>query len=134
MKQIPIETILEGGLTFEDFAKVFENTDAMNAIDFSALNSEFISNLDPATVTQFEQSMDALVQAGESLQQVFNSEITLSNFVGVATDFLDAFDRLDDVFGFSTGTSAIIREVLLWTSLLTEKVLYFYEHINGRID
>jgi len=130
LKQIPIETILEGGLTAEDFAKVFENTDAMAGIDFSALNQEFIANLDNNTIAQFEQAMDAMVDAAASIQEVFDSEITLSNFVGVVTDILDAFDRLDGVFGFSTGTTDIIRDILMWTSVVVEKALYAFENYH----
>jgi len=130
IKTIPIEQIAEGGLTPEDMAAIFVDNAAFDAIDWAAMEQEFINGLPADMVAKFEQSMEAFLHAVDSIQQVFDSEITMSNFVGVFTDVIDAFAQMDDVFGFSQGTTAALRDVLLYTSMISEKALYVYEHFQ----
>jgi arabinogalactan endo-1,4-beta-galactosidase len=62
LQQIPLETILEGGLTADDLALVFADQATFAAIDFTAMQNEFISGLDVDTVAQLNQAMEAFVQ------------------------------------------------------------------------
>merc|ERR1740137_88840 len=133
LKQIPLEDIMEGGLTADDFAIIFQDNSAFDAIDFSGLNNEIISNMDPATIASFEQGMDAFRQAAESLQDIFDSEITIYNFVAVITDTIDGLARLDGIFGFTSGSMSVVRDVLFWMSLATEKVLFVIENYQDYI-
>ena len=57
-----METILEGGLTPEDLALIFADQDTFAAIDFTALSSEFVANLDAPSITQLDQAMEAFAQ------------------------------------------------------------------------
>ena len=132
MKQIPIETILEGGLTPEDFATIFANTAAFDAINFESLNAEMISGLDTTQLANYEQGMDAFAQAADAIQDIFSSEITIYNFVAVITDTLDAITKLDAAYGLTSGSTAVIKDVLLWISLITEKVLFVFENYQGK--
>jgi len=131
LQQVPIETLLEGGLTSDDLITVFTNEVAngtFDDIDFSALSAEFTAGLDTTALNDFNEAMDAFVQATDSIQNIFSSEITIYNFVAVMTDTLDAVTRLDDVYGFMGGNMAIAQEALFWTSLLVEKGLFFMEN------
>ena len=132
MKQIPIETILEGGLTPEDFATIFANTAAFDAINFESLNAEMISGLDSTQLANYEEGMDAFAQAADAIQDIFSSEITIYNFVAVITDTLDGLTKLDAAYGLTSGTTSVIRDVLLWVSLVTEKVLFVFENYQGK--
>jgi len=128
LRQIPLENILEGNLTADDFAMVFENNPAFDNIDFSAMNQEIIANLDPSALGNFEQSMDAFTQLAGSVQNIFNAEITVYNFVAVLTDAVDALSRMNDAFpGMIGGNMAIAYDALFWVSLAAEKAIFFFE-------
>jgi len=131
LQQVPIETLLEGGLNSDDLITVFQSSVAngtFDDIDFSGLTAEFTNNLDATALNDLNEAMDAFVQATESIQNIFASEITIYNFVAVMTDTLDAVTRLDDIYGFMGGNMAVAQEALFWVSLLTEKALFFIEN------
>jgi len=75
--------------------------------------------------------MDSMLQVAGSVQELFDSEITISNFVGVFTDVIDAASRMNGIYGTTSETTRILQQVLLWGSLLTEKALYFWENYQG---
>lgn len=131
LQQIPLETILEGGLTADDLALVFADQATFAAIDFTAMQNEFISGLDVDTVAQLNQAMEAFVQATESLQKIFDSEISIYNFVAVITDTADAVSRLDDIYGFAGANMAMVYDAIFYISLASEKALFI---IENRLD
>jgi len=127
LQSIPIETILEGDLTADDMVVIFQDSAIFADMDFSGLSSELISSLDDSSLGSFNQSMDAFVEAADSLQNIFNSEITIYNFVAVFTDIVDAVPLLNDAFGFSSGTMDILTEILFYVSTISEKVIFLME-------
>lgn len=132
LKQMPVEDIMEGGLSADDFAGIFAdvNSTAMDGIDFTALNDEILANLNASDIAAFEQAMDAALQVTSSIQELYDSEITISNFLGVFTDIVDAVVRVNGVYGGSSTTTAILQKVLLGTSLMAEKAVYFFENFK----
>merc|ERR1712227_22475 len=127
LQSVPIETILEGDLTADDMVVIFQNSAIFDDMDFSGLSSELISSLDVNQLGSFNQSMDAFVEAATSIQSIFDSEITIYNFVAVFTDLIDAIRLLNDAFEFTTGISDTLTEVLFYISTITQKIIFAME-------
>jgi len=127
LQSVPIETILEGDLTADDMVVIFQNSAIFDDMDFSGLSSELISSLDVNQLGSFNQSMDAFVEAAASIQSIFDSEITIYNFVAVFTDLIDAIRLLNDAFEFTTGISDTLTEVLFYVSTITQKIIFAME-------
>jgi len=54
LKAIPVEQLMEGGLTVDDVAEIFKDTAAMDSIDFSVLSDQMIQNLDADQKVMFK--------------------------------------------------------------------------------
>ena len=56
-------------------------------------------------------------QATESLQKIFDADITIYNFVAVLTDTVDAVSRLNDIYGFVGANMAMIYDAVFYIAL-----------------
>merc|ERR1712088_1023787 len=108
-------------------AMIFENNAAFDNINFDTLNTEVLGNLDIGAQETFTQSMDAFTQLVGSMQNIFNAELTIYNFVAIFTDAIDAISKLNDVYPILGPNMAVFYDVMFYASLISEKAIFFFE-------
>ena len=128
MDNVDITTLTDadGNFNTDALATVFSTMDPTVVED---LRVSFVNNLDPAALASMTSSMEYFVELSETVQDLMNNEIELSNFMAMYNDVAGALVNFNDAFGgelMGSSLSAIL-DYGRYATVIAEKAMIIYE-------
>lgn len=128
MEGVDITTLTDadGNFNADALATVFNTMDPA-VVD--GLKTSFVNNLDPASMESLTTSMEYFTELSETVQDLMNNEIEVSNFIAIYNDVAGALVNFNDAFGgelMGSSLSAIV-DYGRYATVLAEKAMIVYE-------
>merc|ERR1712147_89995 len=128
-------TDADGNFNVDALATVFNTMDPA-VVD--GLKTSFVNNLDPASMESLTTSMEYFTELSETVQDLMNNEIEVSNFIAIYNDVAGALVNFNDAFGgelMGSSLSAIVYEesgVLMREFSAAQRMIEF--SVNERVN
>ena len=128
MDNVDITTLTDadGNFNPDALVTVFSTMDSSVVED---LRISFVNNMDAAALDSITTSMEYFVELSETVQDLMNNEIELSNFMAMYNDVAGALVNFNDAFGgelMGSSLSAIL-DYGRYATVMAEKAMIIYE-------